>query len=310
MTETTQPARQRRASHALGSAAAPSAGGSVGASAAKRGGDDGPLRKARGASDERGEGAVEFVQSLDRGLAVIRAFDADHPELTLSDVARATGLNRASARRFLHTLVELGYVRTDGRLFALRPKILELGYAYLSSLSLPEVAMPHLERLVERVHESSSVSVLDGDEVVYVARVPTRRIMRIAIAVGTRFPAYATSMGRILLAGQSDDWLDGYFATASLTSITERTTVDVKKLRSELNHIRRDGYAVVDQELEDGLRAIAAPIRDRDDRVIAALNVSTHASRATLEFMRANLLEPLLDTAAAIQEDFRAAHRS
>jgi len=129
---------------------------------------------------------TEFVQSLDRGLAVIRAFDADNPELTLSEVARATGLNRASARRFLHTLVELGYVRTDGRMFALRPKILELGYAYLSSMSLPEVAMPHLERLVEQLHESSSVSVLDGDEVVYVARVPTRRIMRIAIAVGTR----------------------------------------------------------------------------------------------------------------------------
>jgi IclR family pca regulon transcriptional regulator len=250
--------------------------------------------------------ATEFVQSLDRGLAVIRAFNAENRELTLSDVARATGLNRASARRFLHTLVELGYVRTDGRLFALRPKILELGYAYLSSLSLPEVAMPHLEQLVERVHESSSVSVLDGDEVVYVARVPTRRIMRIAIAVGTRFPAYATSMGRVLLAGQSDDWLDGYFATAALTSITARTTVDAKKLLAELHRIRRDGYALVDQELEDGLRAIAAPIRDRDGRVIAAVNISTHASRATLEFMRSNLLQPLLATAAAIQEDFRA----
>src|SRR5579875_457972 len=138
----------------------------------------------------------EFVQSLDRGLAVIRAFDAQHPELTLSDVARATGLTRAAARRFLHTLVELGYVRSDGRLFALRPKILELGYAYLSSLSLPEIALPHLEQLVERVHESSSVSVLDGDEVVYVARVPTKRIMAVSISVGTRFPAYATSMGR------------------------------------------------------------------------------------------------------------------
>ena len=143
---------------------------------------------------------AEFVQSLERGLAVIRAFDADNPELTLSDVARITGLTRAAARRFLHTLVELGYMRSDGRKFALRPRILELGYAFLSSLSLPEMALPHLEQLVEKVHESSSVSVLDGNEVVYVARVPTKRIMRIAISVGTHFPAYATSMGRVLLA--------------------------------------------------------------------------------------------------------------
>jgi IclR family pca regulon transcriptional regulator len=305
MTETTS-ARRRSAAPVAGGAPPRPRGRNQGARPSQAGDD----RNARAVSEERGEGTAEFVQSLDRGLAVIRAFDAEHPELTLSDVARATGLNRASARRFLHTLVELGYVRTDGRLFALRPKILELGYAYLSSLSLPDVAMAHLEGLVERVHESSSVSVLDGDEVVYVARVPTRRIMRIAIAVGTRFPAYATSMGRVLLAGQSDEWLDGYFASVSLTSITERTTVDAKKLRAELSRIRRDGYAIVDQELEDGLRAIAAPVRDRDGRVIAAVNVSTHASRATLEFMRANLLDALLETAKAIQDDFRAGHRS
>lgn len=249
---------------------------------------------------------TEFVQSLDRGLAVIRAFNAENPELTLSEVARATGLNRASARRFLHTLVELGYVRTDGRLFALRPKVLELGYAYLSSLSLPEVAMPHLEQLVERVHESSSISVLDGDEVVYVARVPTRRIMRVTIAVGTRFPAYATSMGRVLLAGQTDEWLDGYFATASLSRITPQTIVDPKRLRAELRRVRRDGYALVDQELEEGLRSIAAPIRDGAGRVMAAINISTHASRGTLESMRQMLLPPLLETAAAIEEDLRA----
>ena len=252
-------------------------------------------------------GPTEFVQSLDRGLAVIRAFNADNPELTLSDVARSTGLNRASARRFLHTLVELGYVRTDGRLFALRPKILELGYAYLSSLSLPEVAMPHLERLVEKVHESSSVSVLDGDEVVYIARVPTRRIMRIAIAVGTRFPAYATSMGRVLLAGQTDEWLDGYFATASLSRITQHTIADAKRLRAELRRIRREGHALVDQELEEGLRSIAAPIRDGDGRVVAAVNLSAHASRGTVESMREGLLPPLLETAAAMEEDLRAA---
>ena len=160
----------------------------------------------------------EFVQSLARGLSVIRAFDDEHTDLTLSEVSRITGLPRAVVRRFLHTLVELGYMRTDGRRFALRPKILELGYAYLSSMTLPEIAMPHLEQLVEKVHESSSVSVLDGDEIVYVARVPTKRIMTVAISVGTRFPAYATSMGRVLLAGHSDQWLDGFFSPSSCRS--------------------------------------------------------------------------------------------
>ncbi len=252
---------------------------------------------------------TEFVQSLDRGLAVIRAFDAEHPELTLAEVARITGLNRASARRFLHTLVELGYVRFDGRLFALRPKILELGYAYLSSLSLPEVAMPHLEHLVERVHESSSVSVLDGDEVVYVARVPTRRIMRIAIAVGTRFPAFATSMGRVLLAGQSDDWLDGYLATAKLSAITTHTIADANRLRAEVLRIRRDGYALVDQELEEGLISLAAPIRDGDGRVIAAVNLSTQTSRGSAEQLREQLLAPLLETATMIENDLRSPGR-
>ena len=178
------------------------------------------------------------MQSLERGLAVIRAFDEDNPELTLSEVARITGLTRAAARRFLHTLVELGYMRTDGRKFALRPKILELGYAYLSSLSLPEIAMPHLEQLVEKVHESSSVSVLDGDEVVYVARVPTKRIMTVAISVGTRFAAFATSMGRVLLAGQSDDWLDGYFASTVLRPFTSHTIGEPVRLRRELAGIR------------------------------------------------------------------------
>ena len=144
--------------------------------------------------------APHFVQSLERGLAVIRAFDEHNPELTLSDVARSTGLTRAAARRFLLTLADLGYVRTDGRWFSLSPRILELGYAYLSSQSLTEVAEPHLERLVAEVHESSSVSVLDGEDIVYVARVPTSRIMTVSINVGTRFPAYATSMGRVLLA--------------------------------------------------------------------------------------------------------------
>ncbi len=252
-----------------------------------------------------GRRSAEYVQSLERGLSVIRAFDAEHPELTLSDVARATGLTRAAARRFLHTLVELGYMRSDGRLFALRPRVLDLGYAYLSSLSLPDVALPHLEELVARVHESSSVSVLDGDEIVYVARVPTKRIMTVAISVGTRFPAYATSMGRVLLAGQSDDWLDGYLASARLRPITPHTITDPDRLRAELARVRELGWAVVDQELEEGLRSVAAPIREPGGRVTAAVNMSAHASRGSVESMGAELAPQLLATAAAIEDDLR-----
>jgi IclR family transcriptional regulator, pca regulon regulatory protein len=246
----------------------------------------------------------DFVRSLERGLAVIRAFDADHPELTLSEVSRATALTRAAARRFLLTLVELGYVRTDGRLFALSPRVLDLGYAYLSSLTLPEVAAPHLERLVATVHESSSVSVLDGDEVVYVARVATRRIMTVAISVGTRFPAHATSMGRVLLAGQSDEWLAEYLATVKLVALTGRTMTDPQRLRAELMRIRAQGWALVDQELEEGLRSVAAPIRAVDGRVVAAVNVSARASRS-LAAIRTELLPHLLTTAASIGDDLR-----
>ena len=246
---------------------------------------------------------VEFVQSLARGLSIIRAFDADHTDLTLSEVARITALPRAVARRFLHTLVELGYMRTDGRLFALRPKILELGYAYLSSMTLPEIAMPHLEQLVEKVRESSSVSVLDGDEVVYVARVPTKRIMTVAISVGTRFPAYATSMGRVMLAAQSDQWLDGFFASTELRALTDRTITEPSRLRRELSRIREQGWALNDQELEEGLRSLAAPIHDSEGRVIAAVNVSAHASRRTPEGLVTDLLPPLLATARQIEHD-------
>jgi IclR family pca regulon transcriptional regulator len=247
----------------------------------------------------------EFVQSLERGLAVIRAFDADHPSLTLSEVARATGLTRAAARRFLLTLVELGYMRSDGRQFSLRPRILEVGYSYLSSLTLPEVAQPHMEALVAQVHESCSMSVLDGEEIVYVVRVPTKRIMTVAISVGTRFPAYATSMGRVLLAARPDDWLDDYLAAVDLRPITRRTVTDPNRLRTVLRRVRSQGYALVDQELEEGLRSLAVPVRDADGAVTAAMNVSAHASRGTSESIRRELLPPLLAAGRLVEEDLR-----
>jgi len=249
----------------------------------------------------------DFVQSLERGLSVIRAFDADHPKLSLSEVAAATGLSRAAARRFLHTLVHLGYVHNNGGRFSLRPKTLELGYSYLSSLSLPEVAMPHLEELAEKVRESSSVSELDGEDVVYIARVPTKRIMRVTISVGTRFPAYATSMGRVLLAAQPGDWLEKYLTSVNLRYLTGHTITSSAELRQELSNIRSRGWALVDQELEEGLRSLAAPIRDGNGTVIAAVNVSTHAGRRSLENVLEDLLDPLLTTAEHIERDLSSA---
>jgi len=248
----------------------------------------------------------DFVQSLERGLAVIRAFGPGRDELTLSDVARATGLTRAAARRFLLTLTELGYVSSDGRSFSLRPRVLELGYAYLSTLGLAEVAAPHMEALVATVHESSSVAVLDGDDIVYVVRVPTTRIMTVTIAVGTRFPAYATSMGRVLLAAMGRPELDAYLRRARLEPLTRRTVTDPARLRTVLEQVAAQGVAVVDQELEDGLRSAAAPIVDASGAVAAAMNVSVHASRVSLEAMRRTYVPQLVATAGRVSADLQA----
>jgi IclR family transcriptional regulator, pca regulon regulatory protein len=248
----------------------------------------------------------DFVQSLDRGLAVIRAFGPDRERLSLSEVARVTGLTRAAARRFLLTLVKLGYVRNDGREFSLRPRVLELGYAYLSGLALPEVAAPHMEELVARLHESSSISVLDGHQIVYVVRVPTKRIMTVAISVGTRFPAYATSMGRVLLAQLADDELERYLAEVTFERLTSRTVTNPARLRTIVREAARQGYAIVDQELEEGLRAVAAPIRGAADVGTAAINVSAHASRVSMGAMRGQILPALLETARQIEADLQA----
>ena len=285
-----------RSANTPGDAGQPSAGAGrlAGAGAGGRAGDGPQTRNS------------DFVQSLDRGLAVIRAFGPDRERLSLSEVARATGLTRAATRRFLLTLVKLGYVRNDGREFSLRPRVLELGYAYLSGLGMPEVAAPHLEELVAKVRESSSISVLDGHHIVYVARVPTKRIMTVSISVGTRFPAYATSMGRVLLAGMSQEDLDRYLAEADLEPITSRTVSDPDRLREILNDVAKQGYAIVDQELEEGLRAIAAPIHGAGGAVTAAINVSAHASRVSMAAMRTDLLPAMLETARRIEADLRS----
>ncbi|OMH34935.1 IclR family transcriptional regulator C-terminal domain-containing protein [Tersicoccus sp. Bi-70] len=249
----------------------------------------------------------QFVQSLARGLEVIRAFDAQHPELSLSDVARRTGLTRATARRFLLTLVELGYVRTDGRLFRLTPQVLRLGYAYLSSMGLTDIAQPHLEALSAELGESTSASVLDGADIVYVARVATRRLMMVGISVGTRFPAYATSMGRVLLAAQTPADLEEILRERPPSALTARTLTDPAALRQEIDRVREAGWAVVDQELEAGLRSVAAPVHGANGEVVAAINVSMSALHSPEAAAGSPLIAGLLATAAAISADLRTA---
>lgn len=263
----------------------------------------------RPSADDEGSGtgsesSGDFVQSFARGLAVIRAFDADHAELTLSEVAVRADMPRAAARRFLATLVSLGYVRTSDRAFALTPRVLELGYSYLSALSLPEVAQPHLERLSHELDESTSLAVLDGTDVVYVARVPTRRIMSVSITIGTRFPAWATSLGRVLLAALPDDAADAVLAHSDLQPFTPTTLVERSGLLAELDRVRRAGWAMVDGELEEGLRSIAAPVRDASGAVVAAVNVST-ARRGDPESELERVRPALQRATAAIEADLR-----
>ena len=234
---------------------------------------------------------------------MIRAFDGTRPELGLSEVARAAGLTRATARRLLLTLVRLGYVRQDGNRFSLRPRVLELGYRYLSRLSIRDIAEPHLERLAAEVHESSSLSILDGDDIVYVSRVPVTRIIAITIGMGTRLPAYSTSMGRVLLAGLPERDLDAYLARVRLSPQTRRSITDPDALRAELDKVRKQGWSIVDQELDEGLRAVAVPVRSRLGVTFAAVNIATHAGRTSNDDIRRRLLPPLLSTAARIEAD-------
>ena len=243
----------------------------------------------------------DYVQSLSRGLTVLQAFNAERPAMPLAAMSRATGLTRATARRLLLTLVSLGYVCTDGRTFELTPRVLDLGFAYVSSLQLPDIAQPFMEALSNRVHESVSASVLDGAEIVYVARVNTQRIMGISLAIGSRLPAAWTSMGRVLLAGLNDEQLDEFLDNLVITELTEQSITDVEELRAELLTVRTQGYALIDQELEEGIRSVAAPLRDRRGRTLAAVNVGTHAARVTLKELRGVILPDLLATARSIE---------
>ncbi|MGW5737618.1 MULTISPECIES: IclR family transcriptional regulator domain-containing protein [Streptomyces] len=252
----------------------------------------------------------DFLQSLARGLSVLRALGAAHGDgLPLTAIAAATGLPRATARRCLHTLELEGYAAHDGRLHRPLPRILELGYARLSRLGLPDIAEPHLRQLTGRVHQSASVTVLDGTDILYVARAATVRVMSVHIAPGTRFPAYPTAMGRVLLAGLPEQERARLLAAAPPRPLTRRTLTDPAALSRLLDRAAADGYATADEELEEGLRSVAVPIEDARGQVVAALNVAQHAGTAPLDQTVGELLPALRETAAAIEADLHTAAR-
>ena len=238
-------------------------------------------------------GDPDFMTSLARGLQVIRAFSEFRRNLTISQISQTTGLSRASVRRCLHTLRVLGYVDEDNKRFFLRPQVLTLGHAYLASTPLAVAAQPYLDEVSRSVRESCSAAILDGDDIVYICRSAETRIMSISLLVGTRLPAYCTAMGQVLLAHLPADQLESYLGRVQLIERTNRTVTSVPKLRKALEKVHDAGFALLDQELEVGLRSIAVPVRDSRGMVVAAINIGTHASRVSLEEMRSRFL-PLL----------------
>jgi len=241
-----------------------------------------------------------YVQSFARGLAVIRAFSAEAPRQTLTEVAKRCGLTRAGARRILLTLETLGYVKSDGRLFALTPKILDLGFAYLSSQPLWQFAEPVMQALVAEMKESCSAAVLEGEDIVYVLRVPARKIMSINLGLGSRLPAWCTSMGRMLLASLEPERLEQHLARVQLQRLTPRTVTSLDELRQRIATAREQGWCLVNQELEEGLVSLAAPIVDRQGQAIAALNISAQVNRTPPELLLAQGLPRLLEAAKSI----------
>ncbi|MBD9527438.1 IclR family transcriptional regulator [Paracoccus sp. PAR01] len=243
----------------------------------------------------------DIMGGLAKGLSVIETFTAEHPRQSITEVAVASGLDRATARRCLLTLAHHGYADYDGKFFTLTPRILRLGTACLATMPLPQIVQPNLDRLSEEIGESSSVSVLDGAEIVYVARAAQRRVMSIALMPGSRLPAWCTSMGRVMLAALPDAELDAILALAPFPARTTHTLTSAEALREELQRVRRDGHAVIDQEVEIGLRSIAVPLLNARGRVVAAVNVGLSASHASVDDLRARFLPHLL----RLQADLR-----
>ncbi len=248
----------------------------------------------------------EAMGGLAKGIAVIRAFTRGHPAPTLSDIARTAAIPAATARRCLLTLEELGYVTRHGRNFLLRPKVLELGAAYLDSMDIEHLTKTHLEELARKTGDSAAMSVLDGNEIVYVARTSVRTLLRLEAHVGSRFPAHATSMGRVLLAGLSAERLQRYFDTARLEALTDRTVCDAAQLRALVEECRRSGYSAVADELAYGVVALAVPVLDESGRVVAALNTSSHSGKTTRARLVRDRLGMLRQLSRQISADLRA----
>lgn len=241
-------------------------------------------------------GDPNFMTSLARGLAVIHAFQERKRHLTIAQISHRTEIPRAAVRRCLHTLIKLGYATTDGRTYSLLPKVLTLGHAYLSSTPLAVTAQPILDRLSNELHEACSMATLEGDEVLYVARSATpQRLISVDLSVGSRLPAYCTSMGRILLAALDDAALTDYLEHANLQIKTSRTLNTAEAIRASVEEIRQKGWVIIDQELEVGLRSLAVPLKDSAGQVLAALNVGTHASRVSRQELEARFLPVLLE---------------
>ncbi|MGF9566260.1 IclR family transcriptional regulator [Neorhizobium sp. JUb45] len=240
---------------------------------------------------------TDFVNGFAKGLRVIEAFGEGDRRLSIADVAKKTGLDRATVRRSLLTLAELQYADYDGKFFTLTPRILRLGHAYLSATPLPALLQPHLDLLAEKTGQSSSASVLDGTQVLYIARASQRRVMSINLNPGSRLPAYCSSMGRILLAALGDDGARDVLARTDLHANTDRTLTDIDAIIAELGRVRQLGYAIIDQELELGLRSIAVPLKNRRGETIAALNVGAPAAHMSLTQLVEHVL-PLLRQAA------------
>ena len=252
----------------------------------------------------RGETGPDFIEALARGLDVIRAFGPGRPTMSLSEVAAATGLARPTARRMLLTLEELGYIRAVRGEFALTPRVLELGMAYIGAASMWDIARPHMEQLVGYTGESSSLAQLDGSDIVYVARVAVPKIITIAVTIGTRFPALQTSLGKVLLAALPPDELERVLAEPSRSGLTPIWKPDVAERNRVLCEVRERGWSLTDEHLAPGIRSIAAPVRDGSNQVIAALNVSVHAAETSIETLTEQYLPLLLQTAAAISADW------
>ncbi|UDH01531.2 IclR family transcriptional regulator domain-containing protein [Rhodococcus opacus] len=257
------------------------------------------------AMDHDGTASVT-VNSVERAFAVLRCFDAAHPARTLSEVAVEVGLPRGTTRRFLHTLVQLGYLHLDGRLFSLTPLVLIFGHSYLAVHDLPRIAQPHIDRLAADLGETASVAVMSGEDIIYVACSQSRRVVTAAITVGTKFPAHATSSGRVLIGHLPPAERERYFATAILRQFTARTVVDRRVLRSDVNHVVEQGWSTVADELEMGMRAAAVPVRDPGGTVVAAVNVSLQKSRYTVDDVRYDIAPTLIEAAAAITSDMAA----